>query len=122
MPARSSSSVGYAEDTVVASAARTASGDSGLQSGYGGASTLRAQLEVTAVAGTAPTLDVVIEDTLDGTNWNTVATFTQATAAARQVVTVTSVFADRLRVRWTVGGATPSFTFSVIVASQSPAA
>ncbi len=37
------------------------------------------QLDVTAASGTLPTLDVVVQDTVDGTNWNTIATFTQAT-------------------------------------------
>lgn len=118
MPA-TGSAAGYAEETIVASAARTASGDSGTVTGFGGASTLRCQLGVTAASGTSPTLDVVIEDTLDGTNWNTVATFSQKTAVSREVVNVTAPFANRLRVRWTVGGTTPSFSFSVVVVSQS---
>ncbi|NUO97486.1 MAG: hypothetical protein HOW59_06105 [Nonomuraea sp.] len=105
--------VGGAEQPV-ASAARTASGSTAAQSGYGPATSLRAQLNVTAAAGTTPTLDVVIEDTLDGgTTWNTIGTFTQATAVARQVINITTPFSDTLRVRWTVGGATPSFTFAV---------
>lgn len=105
-------------NTLAASAARTASGDSGVQNGYERASVLRAQLNVTAVAGTTPTLDVVLEDTLDGTNWNVVGTFTQATAATRQVLNVTTPFTDRIRARWTVAGVTPSFTFSVLVYSE----
>lgn len=96
------------------SAARNASGASAVVPGFGDRTTLRAQLEVTAASGTAPTLDVVLEDTLDGTTFNVVGTFTQATAAARQVVNVTAPFTDRLRVRWTVAGTTPSFTFSVL--------
>jgi hypothetical protein len=100
------------------SAARTASGDSGTQSGYELASTLRAQLNVTAAAGTGPTLDVVIEDTLDGTNWNVIGTFAQKTGPGREVINVTSPFSDRLRARWTVGGTAPSFTFDVIVYSE----
>lgn len=100
--------------TVVTSAARTASGDSGEQTGYGSAEDLRVQLDVTAASGTSPTLDVVIEDTLDGTNWNVIGTFAQKAAAGREVINVTALFADRLRVRWTIGGTTPSFTFSVI--------
>ena len=114
------SAVGYVEEVSVASAARTTSSDSGVLPGFGGASTLRVQLNVSAVSGTTQTLDVVIEDTLDGVNWNTVGTFTQATAATRQVVNVTVPFADRVRFRWTIGGTTPSFTFAVITASQSP--
>jgi hypothetical protein len=120
VPAQSPSNVAYAEETVVASAARTTSGDSGSQAGYGGATSLRAQLDVTAASGTSPTLNVVIEDTLDGTNWNAVVTFAQRTAAGREVLSLTTPFADRLRVRWTIGGTGPSFTFSVVIVSQSP--
>lgn len=105
--------VGFTKE-LVASAARTASGDSGvLADNYGPAATIRAQLEVTAAAGTAPTLDVVIEDTLDGATFNTIGTFAQKTAASREVVNITGVFSDKVRVRWTIGGAGPSFTFNV---------
>ena len=119
MPAQGST-IGYVEETVVTSAARTATGNSGTLSGYGGATTLRAQLDVTAASGTTPTLDVKIQDTLDGTNWNDLVAFTQATATTREIKTVTTPFSDRLRVLYTIGGTTPSFTFSVRWASQSP--
>lgn len=99
--------------TALASAARTTSSNSGTLSGFGDWSKFRAQLAVTAASGTTPTLDVVVEDTLDGTNWNTIATFTQKTAAGVQAVDVTGLFTDQLRVRWTVAGTTPSFTFAV---------
>lgn len=103
-----------AREQVVASAARTTSADSGALVGYGPATSLRAQLNVTAFSGTSPTLDVVIEDTLDGTNWNTVGTFAQKVAAVREVINITTPFSDTLRVRWTIGGtATPTFTFAV---------
>jgi hypothetical protein len=105
-------------DPIVASAARTASGDSGVLAGWGVPKTLRAQLNVTAAAGTGPTLDVVIEDTLDGTNWNVIGTFAQKTAVGREVVNVTAPFSDRLRARWTVAGTAPSFTFDVVVYSE----
>lgn len=106
-------------DVVVASAARTVSGNSGIIGrSYGPSVTLRCQLEVTAASGTTPTLDVVIEDTLDGTNFNTVGTFAQKTATSREVINITSPFADRLRVRWTIGGTTPSFTFNVVICAE----
>lgn len=108
----------YVEDTVLASAARTATGNTGPISGYGPTKTLRAQVNVTAASGTSPTLDVLIQDSLDGTNWNTIGTFTQKTAAAREVINVTTPFADRVRVLYTIGGTTPSFTFSVVIASE----
>lgn len=105
-------------DTLVPSAARTASGDSGPLTGWGVPASARVQLEVTAAAGTSPTLNVVIEDTLDGTNWNVVGTFAQKTAAGREVINLSTPFADTLRARWTVGGTTPSFTFSVLAYSE----
>lgn len=110
------------EEVAVASAARAVSGDSGLLTGYGPTSTLRIQLNVTAASGTSPALDVVVEDTLDGANWNAIATFAQKTAAGREVLNVTAPYADRLRLRWTVGGTTPSFTFEVRMVSQMPSA
>lgn len=105
-------------DTLVASAARTASGDSGVLSGWGVPETLRAQLTVTASAGTSPTLDVVIEDTLDGDNWFVVGTFAQKAAGGSEVINITGPFSDRIRVRWTIGGTSPSFTFSVLAYSE----
>ncbi len=94
--------------------ARTVSGDSGAVAGFGDKVSLRAQLNVTVAAGTSPTLDVVVEDTLDGTNWNVLGTFTQRVAPGREVINITGLFTDRLRARWTIGGGTPSFTFSVL--------
>lgn len=117
------------EVTLVESAARTVSGDSGTLEGFGDVSALRAQLDVTAASGTTPTLDVVIEDTLDGTNWNTIATFAQKTAVGVEVInahpekaesaTFQPLFARRWRIRWTIGGTTPSFTFSVAASLKS---
>lgn len=117
MPRSDIHSVGLRE-TLVSSAARTASGDTGAISGWGAASTIRAKIDVTAAGGTSPTLDVVIEDTLDGVNWNAVGTFAQKVAAGREVINITAPFSDTLRVRWTVGGTTPSFTFAVDVYSE----
>lgn len=101
-------------ETPVPSAAVTTSGNTGPIGDYGAAAALRAQLNVTAISGTSPTLDVVIEDSLDnGATWNTIGTFPQATAAGRQVINVTAVFSGLLRISWAVGGTTPSITFAV---------
>lgn len=105
-------------DTLVASAARASSGDTGVLAGWGVPNSARVQLDVTAAAGTTPTLDVVVEDTLDGTNWNVVGTFAQKAAAGREVVNLSTPFADQIRVRWTVGGTSPSFTFAVQAYSE----
>lgn len=118
MPRSDVTSSGQSE-TVVASSARTISGDTGVLSYYGGMGKLIAQLNVTAAGGVTPTLDVVIEDSVDGgTTWNTIVTFTQATTVTRQVQRYTSSFTDTLRVRWTVAGTTPSFTFDVRLYSE----
>lgn len=105
-------------EEMVASATRSTNGDSGAVSGWGSASTLRAQLDVTAAAGTSPTLDVVIEDTLDGTNWNVIGTFAQKIAVGREVINITTPFSETLRARWTVGGTGPSFTFGIRIYSK----
>lgn len=106
------------QETLVASAARTATGNSGAIYGLGPASSLRVQLDVTAASGTTPTLDVIVQDTLDGTNWNTVGTFAQKVAAGREVINITTPFADAIRISWTVAGTTPSFTFAVAAVAQ----
>ncbi len=118
MPRGDISSTGQRE-TLLASSARTASGNSGSLDHYGGMGKLVVQLDVTAAGGVTPTLDVVLEDTLDGTNWNIIGTFAQRTAAGREVLRITSAFTDTLRLRWTVSGTTPSFTFSVIAYSEA---
>lgn len=106
-------------DALVASEARTVSGDSGKIGGYGPAKSLRVQLDVTAAAGTAPTLDVVVEDTLDGTNWNVIGTFAQKTGTGREVINIPEPFTDAIRVRWTVAGTAPSFTFGVVAYAEA---
>lgn len=119
----------WREDTVLASAARNASADSGiLNINYADFSALRCQLNVSAASGTTPTLDAVIEDTLDGVNFNTVGTFSQKTGVAREVINIyrketpgagfSYPFANRLRVRWVIGGTAPSFTFSVMISAK----
>jgi hypothetical protein len=76
---------------------------------------LRAQLNVTAISGTSPSLTVFIQDSVDGTNWNDVGSFTAVTAVSRLVINITTPFnARRLRVRWALGGsASPSATWDV---------
>jgi hypothetical protein len=102
--------------TIAPAAARAVSGVGTAVAGNGPASTMRVQLNVTAASGTTPTLDVVLEDSVDGSNFNAITggTFTQFTATGRQAIDITAPFTDNIRARWTVGGTTPSFTFSVV--------
>lgn len=70
-------------------------------------------LEVTAVSGTDPTLDVVIETSPSGSAWEQVGAFAQETATGHQRLVVAGL--ERyIRVSWTIGGTdSPSFTFAV---------
>jgi hypothetical protein len=118
MPRKDISSPGVAE-VLVGSAARSTSGDTGPLAGWGSARVIRAQLHVTASGGTAPVLDVEVQDSVDdGQNWNTLAAFPQMLGPGREVINVVEPFADMLRIRWTVGGQRPSITFSVSCYSE----
>jgi hypothetical protein len=71
-------------------------------------------LNVSGSSGTSPTLNVVVEQSVDGTTWTNKATFAQRTGAGSETLTISPPYQDRLRVRWTIGGsASPTFTFSV---------
>lgn len=106
------------EELLVASAARTANGTAVSGEDFGSINRVRAQLDVTAVSGTTPSMTVVIESTLDGTNWDALGTFTAKTAVAREVITINPWIGRQLRARWTVSGTTPSFTFSVRIQGE----
>ena len=102
--------------TVVTSAARTAASNSGpvaIQSDTH--DDLNLTVDVTAVSGTGPTLDVSVEWSNDGTNFgvsDAPDTFAQITTTKR-VVDSFNIKGPFYRVVWTVGGTTPSFTFAV---------
>lgn len=116
----------YKEAEILSSAARTATGTGDGVTGFARAETLTATLVVSAASGTNPTLDVIVQHSIDGSNWFDLITFTQRTAAASEMksvseeqgTTVTAI-GDRLRVKYTIGGTTPSFTFKVNVAAQA---
>ena len=105
--------------TLLASAARTTTGAGTAVDGFAAARLLVLQLNVTAASGTLPSLSVAVQDSVDGTNYNTIATFTQKTAASREVIRLSTPFTDTLRVSYEIGGVTPSFTFNVIAWADS---
>lgn len=114
--------IGGSTDTIVASAAKTTTAAGAGVAGFGSANTLIVQLACTASGGTLPTLDVLIESTLDGTNWFLVDTFTQIVTtgvAIRQIPKATQPWADTIRASWTIGGSVgPTFTISVVAFSN----
>jgi len=99
--------------TIAIPAARTTTGTSDVSDIF--AEAMAVTLDVTAASGTAPTLNVVLEDAPSSTGpWTTLATFAQKTVAAVEVQRVTSeAFHRYVRTRWTIAGTAPSFTFSV---------
>lgn len=109
-----------AVSTVAASAARTTTGNSGALDVDD--NVLSLIVDVTAVSGTTPTLDVTVEWSNDGTNFaaadGTADLFAQITAASKKVKRF-PVKGASMRVVWTIAGTTPSFTFSVTATTFS---
>lgn len=108
----------YKQAIVVPSAARTANGQGLAVGDFGDPQHIRAQLNVTAVSGTTPNLVVLLEDSLDGVNWNTLITFAAKTAVGREVLSIDTGHGAWLRASWTITGTTPSFTFDVFAIGQ----
>lgn len=88
-------------------------------------------VDVTAVDGTSPTLDVEVQYTIDGVTWHTLdatnGTTAQIIATGKHVIKVypgiaavadgaaNSPLPTRHRLAWTIGGTDPEFTFSTAV-------
>lgn len=99
--------------------ARTSSGD-GSDATLGAVAAgerLYASLHVLSVAGTTPTLDVIVESDADDTYASAVTqlTFTQATTITAEALRTdgTAITDTHYRVSWTIGGTDPSFLFAV---------
>lgn len=89
------------------------------------------QVDVTAASGTSPTLVVKVQYTIDGSNWLDLDTTNAQTASLTTTGRVTLKVYPGLtaaanaasnnalppvhRLAWTIGGTTPSFTFSTDV-------
>lgn len=101
----------HTEDASLASAVRTATGQStAIEAGSG--HTVRAFLDVTAVSGTAPSMTLSLETSHDGsTGWRNVGSFAAKTAVSTERKAFSGL--DKFhRWSWTISGTTPSFTFS----------
>ena len=98
---------------VLASAARTADGNSEAFDNGAQYDELLLAVDATVVSGTAPTLDGDLEFSPDGgTTWFVHSSMTQLTAAGKAVIQATN-FGWKWRFAYRIGGTTPSFTFSV---------
>ena len=106
----------YAEaPVVVASAARTTTGNSGDQAIGDKGVNLSVLVDVTAVSGTGPSMTLSVEWSQDGgatfAQADPADTFTAITAAATKAKSFT-IKGSHYRLVWTISGTTPSFTFS----------
>lgn len=106
-----------AATTLVASAARTVTGNSGAIGVGSGAATIELEVEVTAASGTSPSMTLSVLWSEDGVNFGnpdgSSDAFTAITAATNVVKNLT-VRAPYMEIVWTITGTTPSFTFSVL--------
>lgn len=102
---------------VVASAARTTTGQSASIGLTDAGGHLNLLANVTAAAGTSPSLTLSVQWSADGTTWYSAdassADAFSAVTAAGAVVKQFAIKAPFYRVAWLVSGTTPSFTFSV---------
>lgn len=80
-------------------------------------------LNVTAASGTTPALDVKLQRSYDATNWTDVTSgaFAQATAVSVKELNGIAFIGggEYLRYVATVGGTTPSFTFSLRIRMEA---
>lgn len=82
-----------------------------------------ATVHMTAVAGTDPEFDLVIEsdDNSGFTSATTRATFTQLTDVGSQMVDIDGAVTDTYwRASWTIAGTDPEFTFAVALGFEEP--
>jgi len=77
-------------------------------------SALEIEIKVTSVSGTSPTLDVYIEGKFETTgDYKTLASLPGVTEPGTRFLTIDPLRFRYIRVRWVVGGTSPSFTFTV---------
>ena len=77
-------------------------------------SAVELEFKVTAASGTSPTLDLYFEGKFEATgSYKVLASQTGITGAGTWFATVNPLIFRYVRVRWVVGGTSPSFTFTV---------
>ena len=96
-----------------ASAARTATGNGSAVDVTSDKAVM--YIDVSAASGTSPTLDAKIQgyDPLSASWFDTGDAFAQLTTTGSERVEIAALPDARLRVAYTIGGTTPSFTFTV---------
>jgi hypothetical protein len=102
---------------IIPSQARTVSGQAGPVV-VDGISELAIDLNVSAVSGTTPTLQFILErlgaDGVWYSLWTSavITAITQVSESAGPGEQINQLITSQMRLRWVIGGTTPSFTFS----------
>jgi len=115
MPRYSATENQYVEGediTVLASAARTATGQSAAVPSEE-FDTVVLELAVTAASGTSPTLNATVETRKAAGTWRSLGAFAQATGVTSERKSFSGC-EDEIRGNYTIAGTGPAFTFSVI--------
>lgn len=73
---------------------------------------LSVYIDVTAVAGTAPSMTVTYQSSPDGVTWFDHTAGAAITAVGKQLLKVPNVIGGYGRLSWVITGTSPSFTFS----------
>ncbi len=110
----------YDKETVLASAARTTSGNSNsVETQF--FRELIAFLNVTVISGTTPTLDVKFQDSQNGTDWIDVPSgaFAQITTTTGLRRLVLPAVGPYVRAVYTIAGTTPSYTFDLVLTGKN---
>jgi len=77
-------------------------------------SAMEVQIKVTAVGGTSPVLNVYIEGKFEGSgDYKVIASQEGITTTGSWFFTINPLVFRYIRIRWTIGGTSPSFTFRV---------
>jgi hypothetical protein len=104
-----------------ASTALTATGNTGTIAADFGAS-ISALVNVTAVSGTTPTMDIALQESFDnGTTWQDIYHLPRITAISTVAVPA-QLIGGRRRWAYTIAGTTPSFTTTITTMQLSHAA
>lgn len=106
--------------TTLASAARTTTGTVDMGAMPDGYTEAVIYLDVTAVAGTTPTMTVTYQSSPDGVTFYDHTAGAEITVAGKQRIAMPNTIGRYGRLSYVIGGTTPSFTFSAVSEFKRP--
>lgn len=99
----------------LASAARTVSGTADIEAVPAEYGELIVYIDVTAIAGTSPSMTVTYQSSPDGVTFYDNTAGSAITATGRQMIKVPNCIGRYGRLSYAISGTSPSFTFSAVV-------